>query len=109
MKKNVKANNQLNAFDVDDAERLRQAREVAMRIAFEEGTVSADVVREKFPVVECLHRNAIGSLFKTNEFEFAGIKKSRTPSRKGGIIMTYRLTNDAEAMVRMNYSRFAGK
>lgn len=92
-------------FDEIERSRLIEARNVAMRIAFEEGSVSADQVREKFPLVESLHRNAIGSLFKTKDFIWNGVKKSRTPSRKGGMISVYRLTDEAAMMMEGKYNR----
>jgi hypothetical protein len=96
---------QPDLFTDQDQQRLVEARKVAMRIAFEEGSVSADLVREKFPLVESIHRNAIGSLFKTKEFIWNGVKKSRTPSRKGGLISVYRLTDEAIAFVEGQYAR----
>lgn len=89
----------------EEESRLIEARKVAMRIAFEGGTVSADQVREKFPLVESLHKNAIGSLFKSPDFVWNGVKKSRTPSRKGGLISVYRLTEEAISFMAGQYAR----
>ena len=51
------------------AELLEQAREVARQVAREKGTVTCDDVRREFdPPLG----NAWGSLFKTDEWEFAG-------------------------------------
>ena len=96
---------QSTLFTEQDRLRLLEARKVAMRIAFEEGSVSADLVREKFPLVESIHRNAIGALFKTKDFIWNGVKKSRTPSRKGGLISVYRLTEEAERHMESQYER----
>lgn len=98
---------QPDLFTNEQRRYLEEARRVAMQIAYEQGSVSADDVREKFPTIEVLHRNAIGGLFKTSDFVHRGFKKSSTPSRKGGIICTYGLSENAEKFLRQQFKRKA--
>lgn len=103
--KQIKVPNQEEAFSEQDRRTMIEARKTAMRIAYEEGGVAADVLREKFPGIKLLHRNALGSLFKTEDFIHQGFKKSKTPERRGGIIGTYGLTDEAIAFVEAQYRR----
>ena len=103
--KQIKVANQEDAFTEQDRRTMIEARKTAMRIAFEEGSVSADILREKFPGVKTLHRNAIGSIFKTEDFIWNGVKKSKTPERKSGLIGVYRLADEAIAFVSGQYER----
>lgn len=90
-------------------EYLRQARTAAEIIAYETGSVSAEDVRRRCPIPGGIHKNVMGRLFCDRKtFIFAGIKKSATPTRKGGIICTWRLTDEAHAQWQSHYERKAG-
>jgi len=63
----------------------------AVKIAREEGCVSADDIRSRFEIPSDVSRNALGSLFKSKEFIWFGTKKSTTPSRAGSIISVWKI------------------
>jgi hypothetical protein len=71
------------------------ARRAAIRIAKEQGQVSSDEVRRECPITGSVHRKAMGSLFKTKDFIWSGVKKSTTKTRKGGMIGVYTLSDQA--------------
>jgi hypothetical protein len=80
---------QENLFNSKDY--LEAARKAAVRIARERGSVSFDEVRRECPIPGGFHRNIAGGIFKTKQFIWSGVKKSTTPSRKGGMIGVYTL------------------
>lgn len=82
-----------------------EARKTAMRIAFEEGSVAADILQDKFPGIKLLHRNALGSLFKTDDFVWQGVKKSNSPKRKKSLISVWSLTDEAIMFMEAQYRR----
>lgn len=82
---------QQEIFQRESEEWLAAARKVARRIATERGTVSSDDVRKQCPITGGIHRNAVGSIFKTRDFIWTGVKRSSTPSRKAGMIGVYML------------------
>jgi hypothetical protein len=87
---------QLDLYADDVQEYIRKAREYAIEWCKDGGEISADEIRERFPIPAEWSRkqhNALGSLFKTKDFITKGIKKSTTPSRAGSTIYTWTLSN----------------
>lgn len=90
--KRIHDKKQMDLMDEQTRIWLINTRQRVVEIAKRKGTVSADEVREAFPIPGWINRNTMGKLFKSKEFIFTGIKKSSTPSRKGGLICTYGLS-----------------
>lgn len=71
---------------------LLEAREVAVEIAREKGTVSADDVRAAgVETPEGSSPNVFGSLFKDPRFAFDHFTESQRPSRHRNVIRVWRL------------------
>lgn len=87
----MRTNRQQDLFKSESNAWLSNARTIAKQIAVQKGFVSSDDVRLRFPLSGAIHRNIVGSLFKTKDFKWNGVKKSTTPSRKGGLISVYTL------------------
>ncbi len=107
MKRKIKDKKQLDLIEEQKRIWVVNARQTAIEIAAREGSVSADDVRERFPIPGGIHRNVMGRLFKVPVFVFSGIKKSDTPSRKGGLICTYRLAESVRNEMEQRYGRRA--
>jgi len=82
---------QLNLFSEASQTFIHRMRQEAIKIAQEQGEVSADDIRQRFEIPSDVSRNALGSLFKSKEFIWKGVKKSITPSRAGGMISVWAL------------------
>ena len=107
--KRAKDHNQLNAFTSLADDWLRSARDLAKRIAFEEGSVTAEDINRRHPLPSGLHPNTMGKLFSVRDvFRWNGTKKSQTPSRKGGIISIWMLTDEATEQMKAFYYRKSG-
>ena len=82
---------QEDLFQGNSKQWLDAARRAALRIARERGQVSSDDVRKECPITGAINKNVSGSIFKTRQFVWSGVKRSTTPSRKGGMISVYTL------------------
>ena len=96
-----------NLFHEQDMKNLTEARNVALQIAYEQGSVAADDVRERCAALHELSRNAIGSLFKTPDFIWQGVKRSRAKKRRGGLISTYILSEEAKCVMVKKFQRLS--
>lgn len=105
-RKPVRNPKQMDLMASQKDEWLRQARIAAERIAFETGSVTAEDIRKSHPVPSGVNKNVMGKLFADRTtFRSDGYKKSTTGSRKGGIILIWKLTEKAEAHWRSHYGR----
>lgn len=78
-------------FEQKRAELLTYARWVAVKLAFERGTITIDDVREIVKLPDDINPKVFGAVFKTPEFELVGYTKStRTIAHQRPIGM-YRL------------------
>jgi len=87
---------QLNFFSELSQEWIKEKRIEAIKIAQENGEVSADDIRSRFDIPSYVSHNALGSLFKSKEFIWCGVKKSITPSRAGGMILVWALRTNSK-------------
>lgn len=85
---------QLDMYESEKQEWLRKARMIAVEIALKDGRVSADELRERFPIPAHINKNIMGSVFKYPDFCTNGIKKSTWGSRHGAIICVWVLKNE---------------
>ena len=109
MRRKVKDRTQLDMYEQQKQAWLDQARLVAQRIAYEEGSVTAEDIRVQCPIPGGIHRNTMGKIFADPKtFVSNGFKKSRTPSRNGAIICVWQLTEEARLHWMSHYKRKAG-
>jgi hypothetical protein len=85
---------QLSLFSESSQAFIHRMRDEAVKIAEENGEVSADDIRSRFEIPLDVSRNALGSLFKCSMFAWKGVKRSITPSRAGGMISVWALSNN---------------
>lgn len=85
---------QLDLYESEKQEWLRKARMTAVEIALKDGRVSADELREKFPIPAHINKNIMGQVFQHPDFCWNGIKKSTTGSRKRSLISVWVLKNE---------------
>ena len=97
-------------FSQEDRRIMVRAREKAIEIAYKDGTVSADKLREEFQDIHAMHTKAIGSIFKVKKiFIASGFKNSTSNSRKGGAIRIYRITDEVRRQKARQYGVLAEK
>jgi len=74
-----------------------QAREVAARIAWQYGRVTADDIWREFPPPANISRAAMGPIFRDKRFQLIGIEPSKRPERRAGTNKVYCLRGEIDA------------
>lgn len=93
--KTLRVPNQQDAFSPADHALLHDARCVAIRACMEKGVSDAADVRRRFPAFSQINTKAQGSLFKCRKiFEKVSMTSSSIPSRQGGAIYVWRISDD---------------
>lgn len=73
-----------------------EAREVAKKLARNNGQVSSDEVLDYYPRPDDVHPNATGSIFREKCWKRIGYKQSERPSAHARVIGIYQLIKDTE-------------
>jgi len=85
---------QVNFLTEYDRNYLTEARRQAVRIALEEGQVSADKIQKVYPRPGFVNKNVCGGIFKNKGlFRWVGVKKSESLKRNGGMISIWELVS----------------
>lgn len=105
----VAQKNQMDLLGDEKMQWLSSARIAAQKIAFEDGSVTAEDIRRACPIPGWINKNVMGKLFADRKtFVWNGVKKSSTASRKGGLISVWMLTEEARLHWTSHYTRKAG-
>lgn len=80
-------------FSTAKQDYLARARATARRLLVSRDYITIDDVREVCALPAYLHRNLLGSVFKTDDFQMVGIVKARRKSSNGRWVMKWSLKN----------------
>ena len=73
----------------NNREWVSQARAVAKRVAYEQGTVSSDDIHELCPPPPDAHPNVMGAVFKNLGLRVVSFTTTKRPSGHGRLIRVY--------------------
>ncbi len=70
---------------------LEGARVVARRLLKTRSRITIEDVTKEYPLPDYLHRNTIGNVFNSRDFESVGFTTARNPAARGHVIRYWTL------------------
>ena len=73
-----------------------KARDIAVKVALDFGSVSINDVRERIQLPANLHPSVLGAVFRTKQFKKVGLVEANHPQAHARIVRVYTLATSQE-------------